>query len=438
MKNLIKGISLASLAVLVFAYNKTPEVFKGFKKMDTGAYMSFYKRGNEGACPRIGDGVSFEMAQYFNDTLLFTTAEEGPIDIVLQYPDFVGDVADALMAMHVGDSARLVVLSDSVFTTVMQVDVPAEYMGKPIYYDLKLLSVTPSEELEAAYKEYLDSLMVDEQHYLEMLTSDPNNTMTESGLIILEKTGKGTLAQLGDFVDFDFLMLSRDGDTIMNSFDVESVDMQYGEEFMCSGFNEALGMIPQGGSMRFVIPSQLGFDSIGYEHIIAPYEPMIVTMRMNEVMNKEAHDKKVAAQEAKDKAEKERIQAHENAMIQKYVNENGITVEPTESGLYIIRKEEGQGKVAQWGDRVVVHYSLSNLNGQAIESSYEHGSPISFKIGNGEMIAAIDEALMTMSPGAKVTLVTPSDLAFGEFVIDEKLLPAYTPLVIDLELVKIE
>ena len=43
---------------------------------------------------------------------------------------------------------------------------------------------------------------------------------------------------------------------------------------------------------------------------------------------------------------------------------------------------------------------------------------------------------MTMSEGAKVTLVTPSALAFGEVDMGE-MLPPYSPLIIELELVEI-
>jgi len=73
-----------------------------------------------------------------------------------------------------------------------------------------------------------------------------------------------------------------------------------------------------------------------------------------------------------------------------------------------------------------------------VESSYDYDSPMSFTVGQGEMIAAIEEAIMTMAPGAKVRIVTPSAQAFGEIVIDEEKLPAYSPLLIELELVSKE
>ena len=340
--------------------------------------------------------------------------------------------------MHVGDSAQLAVLSDSVFMTMLQMDVPEEYAGKPIYYELKLLSVKPYEILEAERKVLLDSLRQAELDFLAPLREDAKNTVTESGLIVLEQTGKGRTAQMGEYVNFDFTMCGPKGDTIMHSFGIEPVEMQYGEEFISAGFNEALGMVPEGGTMRFVLPSELAFDSVGYESHIDPYTPLVVLLKMNSVMDKANYDKKMEALQAQKEAEAKRLMSLEQKTMEDYLKSNGITEQPTESGLVIIRKEEGTGPVAQWGDEVTVHYVMSNLKGELLESSYEYEHPVTFKIGNNEMLPAIEEAVMTMSKGSKVSLVSPSALAFGDFVIDEDLLPAYSPLKIDLELVEIK
>ena len=157
---------------------------------------------------------------------------------------------------------------------------------------------------------------------------------------------------------------------------------------------------------------------------------------VHEILSKEQYDKKIEEQEKQRQAEAERMMALEETMISDYVEKNGITETPTESGLYIINEEEGSGEMAQWGETVKVHYIIHNLKGDFVESSYDY-DPLPFTIGQGEMILAIEEAVMTMKEGAKVRLVTPSSLAFGEYVIDEELLPAYSPMVIDLELVEI-
>lgn len=437
MKRLLKSV-LIGVSCLLFVACGSKSPYPGLKQMKNGAYMKFYNKNDKEVMPRLKDEVTFEMAQYFNDTLLFTTAGTEPMTLVLREADFKGDVVDGLLMMHVGDSAQLAVLSDSVFMTMLQMDVPEEYAGKPIYYELKLLSVKPYEILEAERKVLLDSLRQAELDFLAPLREDAKNTVTESGLIVLEQTGKGRTAQMGEYVNFDFTMCGPKGDTIMHSFGIEPVEMQYGEEFISAGFNEALGMVPEGGTMRFVLPSELAFDSVGYESHIDPYTPLVVLLKMNSVMDKATYDKKMEAQQAQKEAEAKRLMSLEQKTMEDYLKANGITEQPTESGLVIIRKEDGTGPVAQWGDEVTVHYVMSNLKGELLESSYEYEHPVTFKIGNNEMLPAIEEAVMTMSKGSKVSLVSPSALAFGDFVIDEDLLPAYSPLKIDLELVEIK
>ena len=59
--------------------------------------MKFYTVNKDGQQPRLKDEVTFEMAQFFNDSLLFSTAGEEPMSLVLQKGEFIGDVPDALL-----------------------------------------------------------------------------------------------------------------------------------------------------------------------------------------------------------------------------------------------------------------------------------------------------------------------------------------------------
>ena len=118
MKHHLKWAS-ALFVFLMLASCGNKGIYSGFEKMESGAYMKFYSKGNSEVMPRLNDEATFEMIQYFDDSLLFTTVGDEPMRIVLTKPDFVGDVADALLMMHVGDSARLMVLADSVFTIML-------------------------------------------------------------------------------------------------------------------------------------------------------------------------------------------------------------------------------------------------------------------------------------------------------------------------------
>lgn len=429
---------VAVAALLLLASCKDKSLYSGYEKTESGAYMKFIERHQDGDMPRLGDGVTFEMAQYFNDSLLFSTADSEPLKLEIHEGDFVGDVPDALRMMHVGDSASLVVLSDSVFLNAMEVEVPEEFKGKPIYYDLKLLSIKSAEELRAERKAIMDSLRMVEQDYLADLKANPKYTVTESGLIVMEKTGKGRVAQLGEYLNLDLVLSNMDGDTLIDSYGMEPIEIQYGDEFICKGFQEALGMVPAGGMMRFVIPSDQGFDSTGYANFIKPFEPIVVKLQMNKILDEEAYKALLEQREAEEMAERERLLSLEKQMLEQYVKDNDITVQPTETGVYLIPLEEGEGEVAKPGDKVSVHYTLVNLKGDVVESSYDYGTPMSFTLGGGEMIPAIEAALVNMAPGAKCKVLTPSGQAFGEIEIDHELLPAYSPLLIELELVSVE
>ena len=53
-------------------------VYKGFDKMENGAYMQFHDVNNQGDMPQIGDFVVVEVKQTLGDSLFYSTEyEEG-------------------------------------------------------------------------------------------------------------------------------------------------------------------------------------------------------------------------------------------------------------------------------------------------------------------------------------------------------------------------
>ena len=82
-----------------------------------------------------------------------------------------------------------------------------------------------------------------------------------------------------------------------------------------------------------------------------------------------------------------------NKEIAKYVDDNKISIEPKESGLYYIETQIGTGDSVKNGDMVVVHYTIYNIDGQLIESSYDYNQPIPFVFGQNQMIPGIEEAV---------------------------------------------
>ncbi|MDQ8204444.1 FKBP-type peptidyl-prolyl cis-trans isomerase [Pelagicoccus sp. SDUM812003] len=107
--------------------------------------------------------------------------------------------------------------------------------------------------------------------------------------------------------------------------------------------------------------------------------------------------------------------------------------ERTDSGLYYIVTEEGEGEeTPEKGDMVTAHYHGTLLNGETFDSSIERGSPFSFQVGMGRVIKGWDEAFLDMKKGEKRTLIIPSKLGYGARSMGP--IPSNSVLVFDVEL----
>lgn len=91
-------------------------------------------------------------------------------------------------------------------------------------------------------------------------------------------------------------------------------------------------------------------------------------------------------------------------------NEEFIT---TSSGLRYRDVSPGEGTEAQAGVHVSVHYVGTLEDGSTFDSSRERGSPFSFDLGNGQVIAGWDEGVAGMRVGGVRLLHIPPDLGYG-------------------------
>lgn len=111
--------------------------------------------------------------------------------------------------------------------------------------------------------------------------------------------------------------------------------------------------------------------------------------------------------------------------------------EKTESGLRYKIIQKGNGKPAENGKTVAVHYSGSLENGQVFDSSYKRKEPIEFPLGKGNVIAGWDEGIALLQEGDKARFVIPSHLGYGSRGAGGVIPPDAT-LIFDVELMKVK
>ena len=74
--------------------------------------------------------------------------------------------------------------------------------------------------------------------------------------------------------------------------------------------------------------------------------------------------------------------------------------------------------IVQDGDLVEVHYDGTLDDGSTFDSSRDRGSPFSFTVGTGQVIAGFDDAVRGLTAGESRTVTIPAAEAYGEWSED--------------------
>ncbi len=133
------------------------------------------------------------------------------------------------------------------------------------------------------------------------------------------------------------------------------------------------------------------------------------------------------------------FELQENLLIQNYLSDNPTLafVQQT-SGLYYLPILEGTGTPPVKHDTAYVKYTGKFLNGTVFDTNIGESRTDTLKVpvDEGWMIKGFDEGLTLMKVGEKAMLLVPSKLGYGPsgyYIIN-----GYTPLLFDVELVRIK
>ena len=119
-----------------------------------------------------------------------------------------------------------------------------------------------------------------------------------------------------------------------------------------------------------------------------------------------------------------------NLIDQTYAN-----ARKTPSGLRFVVRAPGTGETTpKIGDEVIAHYAGRLLDGTAFDSSYQRGTPFTFRLGTGAVIKGWDEGFLTMKKGEKRTLIIPHWLGYGDKGSPPKI-PGKATLIFEVELI---
>lgn len=126
----------------------------------------------------------------------------------------------------------------------------------------------------------------------------------------------------------------------------------------------------------------------------------------------------------------------DGALIQAYLKKNKLIAKKTVGGTYYIVTRPGKGLPPKKGQNVSVLYRGTIMGtGKEFDSSAKHGNtPITFPLGQGQVIPGWDQVLAVLTKGSKAILLIPSPLAYGPRSMGADI-PANSVLRFEVELV---
>ncbi len=129
---------------------------------------------------------------------------------------------------------------------------------------------------------------------------------------------------------------------------------------------------------------------------------------------------------------------YEKIILKQFLQEKKIEVKPSGSGLLYLMIKEGTGKNIEIGDTITINYEGKFLNGKFFDSTIRRNQPFQFVYGTEwQVVEGLEEAIGMMKEGEKSLFILPSDLAFGTKGSSTGIIPPFTSLIFEVEILAV-
>ena len=103
-------------------------------------------------------------------------------------------------------------------------------------------------------------------------------------------------------------------------------------------------------------------------------------------------------------------------------------------GIYVVEHLKGTEPLLRTGDLITIGYVAHALNGERFDDTYKAGTPLSFRLGDpGQVIRGLEIGLRKLGRGGKAMFIIPSQYAFGAEGSAAGIVPPFTTVVYELE-----
>lgn len=262
------------------------------------------------------------------------------------------------------------------------------------------------------------------------LSSSKEEGVTFTGKKFTNHTSKkGKVPTKGSYVTFYYFIYDTKGELKDKSNpDLVRPYLMRGDS---SAFvEEALMACREGDSVTFYLQAKDIFQGGMPPYLKSAEDSILLSLKVVAVQTEEEMK---TAQAAKDKNQLDL----EIKNIENHLNQLGLLGTKTASGLYYVIQKNGEGRQANPGDFVTVHYKGMFLDNQVFDESITQNDPFVFQLGQKQVIMGWDEGIALLKEGSKALLFIPSALAYGDRGAGGIIAPN-TTLKFEVELLKVQ
>lgn len=240
------------------------------------------------------------------------------------------------------------------------------------------------------------------------------------------------LPHVGDFVTTQLRYATITDSTFFSG----NRTFQLTEPEFKGSIDECFLMLSVGDSASFIIDAEKFFLKTlqcQMPSFFKQGDKIKIDIRMNDIRSEEQYrrDKEEFLKWIEDFGEYEKL------VLRNFIEKQKIDVEPTESGMYFITLTPGNGKPVEYGDIVTVHYEGRFLNGRFFDSTVKRNQPFEFVYGTElQVITGMEDAIGRMREGQRALVILPSHLAWGDKGSSTGIIPPFTTVIYEVELLK--
>lgn len=267
-------------------------------------------------------------------------------------------------------------------------------------------------------------------------------TETDSGLYYkLQMIGDGKRKpNIGDYLELIITYKTEKDSIFMDTYssnDIGMVILPFNRSSFEGSFEEGLTTMNEGDSVSFIVDAQnlfTKFFKVELPLFLKPGSVVKMDVKLHKILNQAQYEEELKRFEALI----EDRDIEEQRKIQLFVDTCNASYTRLQNGMYYLPITQGTGTPPEKGNVIKMNYTGCFLNGKVFESTYDRAQPMEYICGEqGQVIKGLESAISLMNEGAKAKFIIPSHLAYGEEGSSTGIIPPYTTVIYEIELLNL-